>query len=238
MALIELENVTKIYRAGEVPVTALRGINLRIEAGEFVAVIGQSGSGKTTLLDILGCLSRPSSGSYRFEGKEMDDLSDEDLAAFRNRKIGFVFQIFHLLGRQTALQNVELPLFYAGVDRKERTRRAREALASVGLSERLAHTPAQLSGGQQQRVAIARALVNRPEVILADEPTGNLDSQSGREILELFHGLNRQGHTIILITHDRELAGQAHRGIGLRDGQVVSDGEGRLRGNTPTAVGR
>ena len=185
MALIDLENVTKVYRAGEIEVMALRGITIRIQAGEWVAIVGQSGSGKTTLLDILGGLSRPTSGVYRFNGEEIGGLSEDSLAGLRNRRIGFVFQTFHLLPRQTALQNVELPLFYAGLDRTERLRRAREALDAVGLSDRLSHTPAQLSGGQQQRVAVARALVTHPEVILADEPTGNLDSQSGKEILDL-----------------------------------------------------
>lgn len=221
--LIELEKVTKAYHSGEVKVEALRGISLSIEAGEFMAVVGASGSGKTTLLDIWGCLSRPTSGSYRFAGREVSGLDDEELARIRNHSIGFVFQIFHLLPRQTALANVELPLFYAGMRPSERRQHALAALSAVGLSDRIRHTPAQLSGGQQQRVAMARALVNRPDLILADEPTGNLDSQSGKEVLDLLTALHRQGHTIVLVTHDRELALRAHRIITLRDGRVVSD---------------
>lgn len=223
MMLIELEKVTKVYRSGEVKVEALRGISLSIEAGEFMAVVGASGSGKTTLLDIWGCLSRPTSGSYRFAGQEVSGLDDEELARIRNHSIGFVFQIFHLLPRQTALANVELPLFYAGMRPSERRQQALAALSAVGLPDRIRHTPAQLSGGQQQRVAMARALVNRPDLILADEPTGNLDSQSGKEVLDLLTSLHRQGHTIVLVTHDRELALRAHRIITLRDGRVVSD---------------
>ncbi len=223
MALIELEKITKVYRAGEIQVAALQEIDLRIGAGEFVAIVGPSGCGKTTLLYILGGLSRPTSGRYRFAGEEIGRLPDEALAALRNRKIGFVFQTFHLLPRQSALSNVTLPLFYAGLDRQESLNRAREVLAAVGLSDRMGHTPAQLSGGQQQRVAIARALVNRPDVILADEPTGNLDTQSGKEVMDLLRDLQRRGHTIILITHDRDLAAQAHRVITLRDGRITGD---------------
>ncbi len=233
MSLIQLENVSKVYQSGELEVTALQDISLTIGAGEFVAIVGASGSGKTTLLDLLGGLSLPTMGRYRFEGEEVGQLSDEALARLRNRKIGFVFQTFHLLPRQTALQNVELPLLYAGLDRRERARRAREALEAVGLSDRMGHTPAQLSGGQQQRVAIARALANRPDVILADEPTGNLDTQAGLEILALLTDLNRQGHTILLITHDRELAGRAHRIVTLRDGRVVGDEGVRGRAFAP-----
>ncbi len=221
--LIELNEVTKVYHSGEIKVEALRGITLSIQPGEFVAVVGASGSGKTTLLDILGCLSMPTAGTYRFSERDVRRLSEGELARLRNEKVGFVFQVFHLLPRQTALANVEIPLFYAGVSHPERQERARMALSRVGLSDRIHHTPAQLSGGQQQRVALARALVNHPELILADEPTGNLDSQSGQEIMELLSSLHQQGHTIVLVTHDRDLARQAERIITVKDGQVVSD---------------
>ena len=221
--LIELEKVTKTYNFGEIKVDAVRGMTLAIHPGEFVAIVGASGSGKTTLLDIIGCLSRPTSGGYRFSGRGVGRLSDGELAHLRNEKIGFVFQIFHLLPRQTALANVELPLFYTGMPRHEQRQRALAALSKVALSDRVHHTPAQLSGGQQQRVAIARALVNNPDLILADEPTGNLDSQSGQEIMDLLSSLHQQGHTVVLVTHDRDLAQQAGRIITLKDGQVVSD---------------
>ncbi|HEY5648544.1 MAG TPA: ABC transporter ATP-binding protein [Nitrospiria bacterium] len=221
--MIRLENITKVYRSGEINVQALGGVSFEVARGEFLAIVGSSGSGKTTLLDILGGLSRPSGGEYRFDGRDIGGFSDEAFAEIRNRRIGFVFQTFHLLARQTALQNVELPLFYAGVGRSERLERAREALDSVGLSDRLGHTPAQLSGGQQQRVAIARALVNRPDLILADEPTGNLDSRSGLEIIQILRNLHGRGHTIIMITHDRELAERSDRIITLRDGRVTGD---------------
>ena len=200
---------------------ALKGISLEINGGEFIAIVGPSGSGKTTLLDILGCLSKPTSGHYDLDDTEVSQLTESALAQFRNKKIGFVFQIFHLLPRSTALENVELPLFYSGMKRAERQKLALEALAAVGLSDRVLHRPNQLSGGQQQRVAIARALVNRPSIILADEPTGNLDTVSGQEIMGFLKELHQKGSTIILVTHDRELAAQTHRTISIRDGRVV-----------------
>ncbi|SRR5579884_31010 len=221
--LIQLNKVSKIYQMGELSLRALDEISFTIDSGEFLSIVGPSGSGKTTLLDILGCLSRPTSGAYLLKGEETQSLADPDLAKVRNRKIGFVFQTFHLLGRQTALANVTLPLFYAGVPQEERISRATEALAKVGLSDRMHHRPNQLSGGQQQRVAIARALVNRPDIILADEPTGNLDSKSGHEIVELLQQLHRDGHTIIMVTHDRELADAAERTLILKDGRIVDD---------------
>lgn len=224
--LIRLDKVAKIYRMGEVEIQALRDMSFEIAKGEFVAIIGPSGSGKTTLLDILGCLSRPTDGEYFLDGVNVKELSDRGLASLRNKKIGFVFQTFHLLSRTTALQNVELPLFYAGVRKKERVERAKEALRIVGLEDRISHRPNQLSGGQQQRVAIARALANNPSMILADEPTGNLDSRSGREIVGVFASLHTKGHTILLVTHDPELARYAQRKITLRDGTVVSDVKG------------
>lgn len=200
---------------------ALKGISLEINGGEFIAIVGPSGSGKTTLLDILGCLSKPTSGHYDLDDTEVSQLTESALAQFRNKKIGFVFQTFHLLPRSTALENVELPLFYSGVKRAERQKLALEALAAVGLSDRVLHRPNQLSGGQQQRVAIARALVNRPSIILADEPTGNLDTVSGQEIMGLLKELHQKGSTIILVTHNRELAAQTYRTISIRDGRVV-----------------
>jgi putative ABC transport system ATP-binding protein len=223
MDMIRLDNVTKIYNSGEIKVAALKSVSLEIKKGEFVAIVGPSGSGKTTLLDILGCLSKPTSGHYYLDGTEVTQLTDSDLARFRNQKIGFVFQTFHLLPRSTALENVELPLFYAGLGREERQNRSLEALAAVGLSDRVQHCPPQLSGGQQQRVAIARALVNRPSIILADEPTGNLDTSSGQEIMGIIKELHQKGSTIILVTHDRELASQTQRTIRIRDGMIVSD---------------
>ncbi len=221
MGMIKLDNITKIYNSGEVKVAALKGISLEIDGGEFIAIVGPSGSGKTTLLDILGCLSKPTSGHYDLDDTEVSQLTESALAQFRNKKIGFVFQTFHLLPRSTALENVELPLFYSGVKRAERQKLALEALAAVGLSDRVLHRPNQLSGGQQQRVAIARALVNRPSIILADEPTGNLDTVSGQEIMGLLKELHQKGSTIILVTHDRELAAQTDRTISIRDGRVV-----------------
>jgi putative ABC transport system ATP-binding protein len=221
--LIQIEKLGKIFKLGEIEIPALRSVTFNIEPGEFLSIIGPSGSGKTTLLDILGCLARPTSGVYQFEGRDTGAMTDEELAMLRNRKIGFVFQTFHLLPRSTALENVALPLFYAKIKKQEREDRALKMLAAVGLGDRVHHQPNQLSGGQQQRVAIARALINHPAMILADEPTGNLDTKSGREILGLLEDLNRQGHTIILVTHDRDLAEHTHRIISLRDGLVVSD---------------
>ncbi len=221
--LIRLDHVGKVYRNGSLEVRALHDVELKISQGEFVALIGQSGSGKTTLLDILGCLSRPTTGTYWLNGRSVGSLNDADLAAIRNQQVGFIFQSFHLLPRKTALMNVELPLQYRGVASQERHRRAMEILRDVGLEDRMHHLPNQLSGGQQQRVAIARALVNRPALLLADEPTGSLDSRSGEEILDLLRRLNQGGQTILLVTHARELAEVAGRLITLRDGEIVSD---------------
>ena len=237
--LIRLEKVGKTYRSGAVQVHALKDVNLTIQKGEFVAIIGQSGSGKTTLLDILGCLSRPTRGTYSFNGRSVGSLREASLASIRNRQMGFIFQSFHLLPRKTALVNVELPLQYAGLPIRERRHRALEILRLVGLEDRVDHTPNQLSGGQQQRVAIDRALANRPTLLLADEPTGSLDSQSGQEILHLLRRLNQEGQTVLLVTHARELAEIAGRLITLRDGQVISDEQiahPELDSDTPRAT--
>jgi len=221
--LLRLDAIYKIFQTGEVQVRALAGVNLSIQAGEFVAIVGQSGSGKTTLLDILGCLSRPTSGTYWLDGKQTETLSDPELTVIRNRKIGFVFQVFHLLPRKTALENVQLPLQYAGVSARAQKEQAISLLERVGLQDRLAHYPTQLSGGQQQRVAIARALANQPAILLADEPTGNLDSRTGQEIMAMFEQLHHRGQTIVMITHDHQLAGVAGRRVTLGDGVIVSD---------------
>jgi putative ABC transport system ATP-binding protein len=223
MPLIVVQDLCKIYEMGDTVVHALRGVSLTIHQGEYVAIMGPSGSGKTTFLDILGCLSRPTSGVYWFKGQRVSDFSEVQLAHLRNREIGFVFQNFNLLSRSTALSNVELPLFYAGVPRAERLRRAEQMLRAVGLGERLYHRPNELSGGQRQRVAIARALVNGPSLLFADEPTGNLDSESGASILQLFDELHAQGNTIVMVTHERDVAEHARRIISFRDGRIVND---------------
>ena len=223
MALIELKGVEKVYRMGQGLVRALDGVDLTVEEGEFTAVMGPSGSGKSTLMHIIGCLDRPTAGSYRFMGREVAGLGETELARLRNRQFGFVFQRFFLLPRYRAWENVALPMAYAGVGRRERRERARELLRRVGLEGREEHFPNQLSGGQQQRVAIARALANRPAVLLADEPTGNLDTASGAEILALFETLHRQGSTILLVTHDRAVAERARRILHLRDGRIWRD---------------
>ncbi len=220
---IALKDINKIYQMGEVAVSALNGVTLTIEKGESVSLVGPSGSGKTTLLDIIGCLSTPTSGKYTLNGRSVDSLLEEERASLRNQSIGFIFQTFHLLPRQTALMNVALPLFYNGTRRQDRIEQAKKALEQVGLSSRMHHLPRELSGGQQQRVAIARALVNRSEIILADEPTGNLDSKSGAEIIDLLLSLHQSGHTLILVTHDAEIANRAKRKITLKDGQIVQD---------------
>jgi putative ABC transport system ATP-binding protein len=222
-ALLELDAVTKTYHLGDVPVQVLHGVSLLVEAGESVAIMGASGSGKSTLMNILGCLDRPSSGSYLLDGRDVSRLNRGDLAEVRNRTIGFVFQNFNLLSRTSALENVELPLIYAGVSTRERSRRAKSALEKVGLADRLDHHPSQLSGGQQQRVAIARALVTSPKLILADEPTGNLDSRTSIEIMALFQELGDSGITVVLVTHENDIATYARRVIVLKDGLVQDD---------------
>jgi putative ABC transport system ATP-binding protein len=222
-AVIEVEKVTKVYRSGSLSVAALRGVSLSISSGEYVAIIGPSGSGKSTLMHILGCLDVPTSGSYHLAGEDVSHMSEAALAEVRNRRIGFVFQQFNLLATMTAWQNVELPLAYAGVHRHERKERAMEALARVGLAGRVQHRPGELSGGQQQRVAVARALVTEPDLILADEPTGNLDSTSARDVLRLMDELHESGRTLVLITHDVEVASASGRVLGIRDGLLTED---------------
>ena len=221
--LISLSDIQKVYDMGPVQVRALDGVTLTIDRGDYVAVMGPSGSGKSTLMNLIGCLDSPTSGSYRLKGREIAQMDDDELARIRNKEIGFIFQTFNLLSRTDALQNVELPLIYSGAHRRERHERARKALEAVGLGDRMHHRPNEMSGGQRQRVAIARALVNEPSILLADEPTGNLDSTTGEEIIGLISDLHRQENTIILVTHEDELARRAARVIKLRDGRVVSD---------------
>jgi len=221
--LIEAHAVTKVYTMGDNVVHALRGVSLEIAAGDFVAVMGASGSGKSTLMNILGCLDRPTTGHYRLAGEAVEAMAPNQLASIRNRRIGFVFQQFNLLPRTSAQENVELPMLYANVPRAERRQRALDSLARVGLTERAGHTPAELSGGQQQRVAIARALVNRPQLILADEPTGALDSQTSEEIMHVLAGLNAQGMTVVLVTHEADIAAWARRRVVFRDGHILED---------------
>jgi putative ABC transport system ATP-binding protein len=221
--VIEIDGVTKLYRMGSETIHALRGVGLKIHRNEYLAIMGPSGSGKSTLMNMLGCLDTPTAGRYEFTGKSVAHMSDDELADIRNREIGFVFQTFNLLPRSDALHNVELPLIYAGLPAHERKERAREALENVGLGNRLHHKPNELSGGQRQRVAIARALVNRPSIILADEPTGNLDSKTGVEIMALFEQLYEQGNTLIVVTHEEDIAQHARRVVRLRDGLIESD---------------
>jgi len=223
MNIINIEHIAKIYQLGFEQVHALRDVSLRIDKNEYVAIMGPSGSGKSTLMNMLGCLDTPSSGKYEFNGQNVSEMNDNDLAKIRNREIGFVFQTFNLLARSDALHNVELPLIYAGINYAERKERAEKALSDVGLADRMRHKPNELSGGQRQRVAVARALVTSPAIILADEPTGNLDSKTGEEIMQLFNELHEKGNTIILVTHEEYIAEHAARIIRLKDGLVESD---------------
>ncbi len=223
MSIIELHDVHKVYDMGAEKVRALNGVDLAIARGEYVAIMGPSGSGKSTMMNLLGCLDTPSTGSYILNGTAVEKLNDQELAAIRNKEIGFVFQTFNLLARTDALQNVELPLIYAGIPKKERRERAQRALARVGLTDRAHHLPNELSGGQRQRVAIARALVNDPSILLADEPTGNLDTATSTDIMNLFDELHSQGNTVILVTHEADIAAHADRKIVLRDGKVLTD---------------
>jgi putative ABC transport system ATP-binding protein len=221
--VIFAEDLWRVYELDEQRVEALRGVSLTVERGEFAAIMGPSGSGKSTLMNLIGCLDTPTSGTYRLNGKLVSAMSEDELAFTRNREIGFVFQVFNLLARASAFRNVELPLVYAGMRKAEREEKARKALERVEMKARMSHKPAELSGGERQRVAVARALVNEPSLLLADEPTGNLDSRTGREILGLFHKIHGQGNTIIMVTHDREVADQAQRIIHIRDGRIEKD---------------
>jgi putative ABC transport system ATP-binding protein len=221
--IIETQNLVKTFQVGSEEVQALKGVNLSVKKGEFLSIMGPSGSGKTTLMNIIGCLDTPSSGKYYLNNKLVNELDDDDLAMIRNKEIGFVFQSFHLLARNSALNNVMLPLKYAGIKESDAYQRAKEVLEKVGLKNRVNHSPSELSGGQQQRVAIARALVNKPSIIFADEPTGNLDSQTGNDVMKLFQELNDQGQTIILITHEEDIAMQSKRTITIKDGLIESD---------------
>ena len=230
--LITIRDLHRHYQVGTEVVHALNGVDLAIEPNEYVAIMGPSGSGKTTLMNIIGCLDTPTGGSYKLKDKEISEQSDDELARIRNQEIGFVFQTFNLLARADALHNVELPLVYAGVKHEERRRRAREALEQVGLGDRMKHRPNELSGGQRQRVAIARALVNRPSIVLADEPTGNLDTHTGDEIMAAFSQIWKQGNTVILVTHEPDVAAHAHRVVRMRDGKIASD----ERNPNPTAA--
>jgi putative ABC transport system ATP-binding protein len=223
MVLIEIKDLVKDYLMGSTTVRALDGVSLDVDRGDYVAIMGPSGSGKSTLMNLIGCLDTPSSGLYRLNDQVVNELDDNALARIRNKEIGFVFQTFNLLARTSALENVEVPLIYAGIPRSERHARAQRLLEMVGLSDRMHHQPSELSGGQRQRVAVARALVNDPSILLADEPTGNLDSRTGEEIMSLFDELNRQGNTIVLVTHEEDIAGHARRVVRLRDGQIVDD---------------
>ncbi len=224
--IINVKDIKKSYTVGTQEVNALRGINLSVEKGEFISIMGPSGSGKTTLMNIIGCLDTPSSGEYELNGSLVSKLEDDELARIRNKEIGFVFQSFNLLAKNSVLENVMLPLKYAGFEKSEAVKKSNEVIDKVGLSDRLAHTPAELSGGQQQRVAIARALVNKPSIIFADEPTGNLDSKTGKEVMAIFKELNASGQTIILITHEESIANQSNRIITIKDGLIKSDNRG------------
>lgn len=230
--IIRIEGLTKFYRIGEEVIRALNGVDLSIKKNEYVALMGPSGSGKSTIMNIIGCLDTPTNGRYFLNGPDVAKLADNDLAEIRNKEIGFVFQTFNLLPRYSALDNVALPLVYAGIPKDERTKLAKEALIQVGLGERISHKPNELSGGQRQRVAVARALVNKPSIILADEPTGNLDTKTSHEIMNLFDEIHKAGNTIIIVTHEEDIAQMAHRIVRMRDGVVESD-----RPNVPVAVG-
>ena len=223
MNVIEVNNITKHYFLGTQTVEALRGVSFVIKQGEFLAIMGPSGSGKSTLMNIIGCLDSPTNGTYHLNNKEVSTLEGDELASIRNKEIGFVFQNFHLLARNSALDNVMLPLKYAGLNKQDQLNKAKDTLSKVGLESRMKHHPSELSGGQQQRVAIARALVNNPSILFADEPTGNLDSKTGRDVMQLFHNLHQQGQTIILITHENEIASEAERVIYIKDGLIESD---------------
>ena len=223
MSLIRLRNISRLYQMGAETIYALRDVSLDIQRGEYVAIMGPSGSGKSTLMNLIGCLDSPTSGSYELNGTDVSEMDDNELADVRNREIGFVFQTFNLLPRSHALHNVELPLIYASMDVEARREQARAALANVGLADRMFHRPNELSGGQRQRVAVARALVNQPSILLADEPTGNLDSKTGQEIMALFEDLSLRGHTIILVTHEEEIARHARRVVRIRDGLIAAD---------------
>lgn len=222
-SVIDIQGITKIYVNGKLTVPVLHGIDLQVQKGDFVSIMGPSGSGKSTFMNILGCLDRPTSGSYRLNGNEVANLSDDELAYVRNKEIGFVFQSFNLLTKLTAIENVALPMVYAGIDKKTRTARAEALLTSVGLGDRMDHLPAELSGGQRQRVAIARALANNPAIIMADEPTGNLDSKSTIDVMNIFRGLHDEGRTILLVTHEPDIATYASRNVVLKDGIIVED---------------
>ena len=221
--LIDIRDITKIYQMGDQQVPALAGVSLGVDRGEYVAIMGPSGSGKSTLMNLIGCLDTPTAGSYVLNGKEVARMTDDELAAIRNQEIGFVFQTFNLLPRTSAVQQVELPLVYGGTSKKERRERAIRALNQVGLGDRMSHTPNEMSGGQRQRVAVARALINDPSILLADEPTGNLDSQTGNEIMALFDELNARGNTIVLVTHEEDIAARARRIVRLKDGKIRDD---------------
>ena len=225
--VIEIRNIIRDFPLGQETVHVLKGIDLDIESGDYIAIMGPSGSGKSTLMNLLGCLDTPTSGSYILNGKDVSKMSDDELAEIRNNEIGFVFQTFNLLPRTTALENVALPMIYAGISKKDRTTRAEEVLADVGLADRMDHKPNQLSGGQRQRVAMGRALVNNPSIILADEPTGNLDSKTSEEIMDLLDEIHRNGNTVIVVTHEEDIAAKAHRVIRLIDGMVDSDKRSR-----------